>query len=103
MLSLGDSNSPFSSTDAEAEAWSTAAFVLIMLTTAPFGLSFGIGCWRLSTSRTLPCIVAAHPATSSRGAIRTTSALAVMISLQLVVGESTRLHPVLVLAIRRSL
>src|SRR5260370_958578 len=59
MLSLGDSNSPFSSTDAEAEAWSTGAFVLIMLTTAPFGLSFAIACWRLSTSCPVPPTLAA--------------------------------------------
>src|SRR5882724_5859293 len=77
MLSLGDSNSPFSSTDAEAEACSTAAFVLIMLTTAPFALSFGIGCWRLSTSCTVPRMLAAQ-ADSSR-AVRARSVLTFMI------------------------
>src|SRR5262245_53240811 len=61
MLSLGDSNSPFSFTGAEAEAWSTAAVVLIMLTTAPFGLSFAIGCWRPSTSDTVPRIEVLQP------------------------------------------
>src|SRR5712675_107526 len=79
MLSLGDSNSPFSSTDTEAEACSTATFVLIMLTTAPFGLSVGIGCWRLSTSCTVPRMLAAQPDTSRR-AVRTSSALEFMIS-----------------------
>src|SRR6185295_4947171 len=54
MLSLGDSNWPFSSTGAEADASSTAAFTLIMLTTAPFGVSLVIGCWRVSTSCTVP-------------------------------------------------
>src|ERR1700682_5934402 len=79
MLSLGDSNSPFSSTDAEAEACSTATFVLIMLTTAPFGLSLAIGCWRLSTSCTVPRMLAAQPDISSR-AVRASSALEFMIS-----------------------
>src|SRR2546430_4961665 len=77
MLSLGDSNSPLSSTDAEAEACSTAAFVLIMLTTAPFGLSFAIGCWRPSTSCTVPRIVEPQPDISRR-AIRDSGALIVI-------------------------
>src|SRR3979409_2142344 len=79
MLSSGDSNSPFSSTDAEAEAASTAAFVLIMLTPAPFGLSVGIGCCRLSTSCTVPRMLAAQPDSSSR-AVRASSVLEFMIS-----------------------
>src|SRR5882672_7600304 len=86
MLSLGDSNSPFSSTDAEAEACSTAAFVLIMLTTAPLALSFGIGCWRLSTSCTVPRMLAAQADTSSR-TVRASSALAFMISLRLITSR----------------
>src|SRR5688500_12281174 len=88
MLSLGDSNSPFSSTDAEVEACSTAAFVLIMLTTAPFGLSFVIGGWRLSTSCTVPRMLAAQPDTKSR-TIRASSVLIVMIHLPLTAPQVT--------------
>src|SRR5688572_14009645 len=61
---------------AEAEAFSTAACVLIMLTTVPLGLSFAIGCWRGSTSCTVPRI-AVLQAHTDRTAIRA-SALIVM-------------------------
>src|SRR2546421_10935491 len=77
MLSLADSNSPFSLTADEVEACSTAALVLIMLTTAPRALSFGIGCWRLSTSCTVPRIEAAQPDSSMRTS-RASGALTVM-------------------------
>src|ERR1700675_784081 len=84
MLSLTDSNSPLSPTVTELEAFSTAALVLIMLTTAPFGLSLGTGCWRLSTSCTVPWMVVAQPVASSRTS--GSSALAIMISLRLILG-----------------
>src|SRR4051794_40999028 len=79
MLSLGDSNSPLSLTGAEAEACSTAAWVLIMLTTAPFGVSFAIGCWRASTSCTVPRIAVLQP-DKARRAIRASALVIVMLS-----------------------
>src|SRR5918992_2730989 len=79
---FGEANSPFSSTAAEVDAWSTAALVFIKLTTVPLGLSFATGCWRLSTSCTVPRIEAPQP---HRAATATTASavLSVMISLPL--------------------
>src|SRR4029450_13748208 len=80
MLSLGDSNSPFSLTGAEVDACSAAAWVLIMLTTAPFGVSFATGCWRASTSCTVPRIAVLQP--GKRRTIRASALSVIFVSLE---------------------
>src|SRR6266850_3289425 len=71
--SLTDSNLPWASTVTAWEACSTAAVVLIMLTTVPCALSFATGCRPVSTSWTLPWIFAAQPGNDT---ISTSAAIA---------------------------